>query len=78
MSIELTEQQRHVLESESPPRVIDPKTKEVYVLVPAAIYERLKAVLAVEHFDPDELYPLLADVAPEDWEDAANYEKTNP
>jgi hypothetical protein len=75
MSIELTEQQRDVLDAESPPLVVDPKTKAVYVLVPAETYERLKAFLAIEPFEPDSMYALLAEFAPEDWEDAANYDE---
>jgi hypothetical protein len=74
MSIELTEQQRQALakESESPPRVIDRATNTAYVLVRADLYERIQSLL---HDDAVRLMePLLADLAPEDWEDLANYE----
>jgi hypothetical protein len=42
--IELTEQQRQEL-STSEPVVIDPETREEYVLVRRAAYERLRALL---------------------------------
>jgi hypothetical protein len=51
--IELTEQQR--LELSAPePVVIDPQTGESYVLVRRETYERFKALLAMEDYDPDE------------------------
>jgi hypothetical protein len=42
--IELTEQQVQALEhpDTTPPRVVNPRTKETYVLVPVEIYERAK------------------------------------
>ncbi|MBI1917237.1 MAG: hypothetical protein HYS12_21235 [Planctomycetes bacterium] len=42
--IELTEQQRQEL-SASEPYVIDPQTREEYVLVRRAVYERLRALV---------------------------------
>jgi len=43
--IELTEHQRQALASaEQPPRLRDPQTNEIYVLVPAAEYGRLQAL----------------------------------
>jgi hypothetical protein len=78
MTVELTEQQRQLLATESPARVIDPKTKAVYVLVPADVYDRVKALVEAEPFDPADMYGLLADLAPEDWEDASHYEKPQP
>jgi hypothetical protein len=45
MSIELTEDQRLALASEPTPcRVVNPATRETYVLVPADFYERLRAL----------------------------------
>jgi hypothetical protein len=42
--IELTEQQMRALENSevSPPRVVNPRTKETFVLLPVEAYERLK------------------------------------
>ena len=50
MSIELTEQQQHALDSqrEQPPRVIDPRTKAAYVLVPEEEYESIRESLEEE------------------------------
>jgi hypothetical protein len=58
MDIELTEQQSHALEAEEnkPVRVIDPRTKESFVLLPAQAYERLKN-RPDDDFDPREAYP---------------------
>ncbi|HVS39615.1 MAG TPA: hypothetical protein VMS17_28925 [Gemmataceae bacterium] len=51
--IELTEQQR--LELSAPePIAIDPQTRETYVLVRRETYERIKALLALDDYDPDE------------------------
>jgi hypothetical protein len=43
--IELTDEQRSELDQPEPARVHDPKTNQTYVLVPAAVYERLKGLL---------------------------------
>jgi hypothetical protein len=46
LMIELTEQQRQDIGNESPPRVIDPFTKERFVLIREDIYEKVKKVLS--------------------------------
>jgi hypothetical protein len=51
--IELTDQQRQEL-SAPEPVAIDPHTKAKYVLVRQEVYERLKALIAVGEYDPDE------------------------
>lgn len=51
--IELTEQQRQEL-SAPEPTAIDPQTGRTYVLVPREAYEHLKALLALDDYDPDE------------------------
>lgn len=51
--IELTQQQRQEL-SAPEPVAIDPQTQQTYVLVRRELYERLKALLAPEDYDPDE------------------------
>jgi hypothetical protein len=50
MSIELTAAQQQVLaeRQEFPPRVIDPSTSEIYVLLHAEMYERVRAFLEDE------------------------------
>jgi hypothetical protein len=51
--IELTELQR--LELSAPePVALDPQTQETYVLVRRDAYDRLKALLALDDYDPDE------------------------
>jgi len=69
--IELTEQQRQELTRSATPRAVDPLTGNIYVLIPEDVYQRLKAALT--DTDPDALYPLLAEICPEDWEDSSNY-----
>jgi hypothetical protein len=51
--IELTEQQRQDL-SAPEPVAIDPLTRQTYVLVRRETYDRLKALLALDDYDPDE------------------------
>lgn len=50
MSIELTEQQQHALDvqTESPPRVIDPRNSAAYYLVAASDYEVIWELLEEE------------------------------
>ncbi len=52
--IELTEEQRHILEreEESPPRVLDPASNTAYVLVRADVYERATRVADLLGLDP--------------------------
>lgn len=56
--IELTEQQRQELTSDLP-RVIDPETKKIYVLVSEEAYERMQALLAPERLPKSEQQGLL-------------------
>ena len=73
--IELTEQQHQILahSEESPPHVVDPATKETFVLLPAAVYERLRALIV--EFDDEEavraMYAHIHDVMKDDWDDPA-------
>jgi hypothetical protein len=69
--IELTEQQRAEL-GQPQPVAIDPQTRQEYVLVRRDIYERVRRILDAD--DVRLMEPLLADLDPEDWEDASNYE----
>ncbi len=39
--IELTKEQQKSLDREDPPRALDPRTQETYVLVRSAVYDRL-------------------------------------
>jgi len=69
--IQLTEEQRQQLDGAEPARAVDPLTKEEYVLVKAELYDRLKGILDVD--GPEAMYPLLAEIEPEDWEDGSAY-----
>lgn len=51
--IELTEQQRQELIAPEPV-AIDPQTRQTYVLVRRESYERLKTLLALDDYDPEE------------------------
>jgi hypothetical protein len=63
--IELTDEQARQLEHPEP-IVIDPRTRQAYVLVPQEAYERLKALLALDEYDPDEGAALVNEVMKED------------
>ena len=67
--IELTQEQRRELFTPQPV-AIDPETRDEYVLVKKAVYEKLMGLL-----DDDSrlMYPLLADIDSEDWEDHSAY-----
>ncbi len=56
--IELTEQQRQELKRDLP-RVLDPQTKKIYVLVSEEAYERMQALLAPERLPRTEQQALL-------------------
>jgi hypothetical protein len=72
--IELTELQRQAIATaeESPPVIMDPETKAAYVLLRREVYQRLQGLL--DEDDVRLMEPLLADLDPEDWEDASAYE----
>jgi hypothetical protein len=63
--IELTEQQRQEL-SAPEPMAIDSLTRETYVLVRRETYERFKALLALDGYDPDEGAGHINEVMAED------------
>jgi hypothetical protein len=63
--MELTEQQRQEL-SAPEPVAIDPQTRETYVLVRRETYDRLKALLALDDYDPDEGAGFINEVLAED------------
>ena len=68
--IELNAEQRQELAG-AEPVVVDPLTHEEYVLVRKNVFQKLKGLL---EDDARLMYPMLADLDPDDWEDAANYE----
>ena len=70
--ITLTQEQARVLAetAESPPRVVDPQTQHIYFLVSGEVYARAQALFEEEQ-DVLGMYPLLAELDPEDWQDRA-------
>jgi hypothetical protein len=60
----------------APVYVVDDATSASYVLIRAEQYEAMKAAAGDD--DPEALYPLLADIEPDDWEDAASYGLPTP
>jgi PHD/YefM family antitoxin component YafN of YafNO toxin-antitoxin module len=48
------------------PVAIDPRTREAYVLVRRETYERMKALLALDDYDPDEGAAHINEVMAED------------
>lgn len=70
--IELTEDQWQELKG--PETVaVDPRTNEQYILVRRELYERMRGIL--DDDDARQMARLLADLDPEDWEDASAYER---
>lgn len=50
--IELTPEQRQALDDNTELRVIDPRTRKVYALIDAGLYERIQTLLADDD-EPD-------------------------
>jgi len=44
--LELTQEQQRELGKAAPPTLRDPRTEEIYVLVRADVYERMRAIIA--------------------------------
>jgi hypothetical protein len=63
--IELTDDQAREL-AQPEPMAIDPRTQQAYVLVPREAYERLKGLLALDDYDPEEGTALINEVMAED------------
>jgi hypothetical protein len=66
--IELTEQQARALENPeaTPPRVLNPRTRETFILLRLDEYERLKTLLALDDYDPDDAAAYVNEVMAED------------
>jgi hypothetical protein len=80
MTAELSPELRKALAAapEGPVEVIDPITKQAYVLVSAEMFHRVHALLRDERDAIRDMSSMLADLAPEDWEDAATYDSPSP
>jgi hypothetical protein len=63
--IELTGEQQHQMMNEGwPPRVVNPNTREEFVLIHAALFDRVRQTLEAEDEIPaiEEAYPAVAEV----------------
>jgi hypothetical protein len=63
--IELTEVQRTELNVPEP-IAVDPQTQQTYVLVRREAYERLKALLSTDDYDPEEGMAYINEIMAED------------
>lgn len=63
--IELTDQQRQELSSVEP-LAVDPQTGQTYVLVRRESYDRLRSLLTLDDYDPDEAAGSLNEVMADD------------
>jgi hypothetical protein len=74
MTLRLSSEQRRAIEEHggTPVYVTDPDSDRNYVLLRAEQYETLKA--GTGDVEADDFYPLLAEITPEDWEDASCYD----
>jgi hypothetical protein len=75
MTPKLTEDQRHAIQEHggAPIYLLDETTSVGYVLMRAEQFEKMKTLSDAD--DVSSMYPLLAEISPDDWEDASNYEK---
>ena len=70
----LSEQQRMALLASpgNPLPVVDTETKDLYYLISATAFEKVRALLSLDEFSPAELYPLIAKTAAAaGWDDPA-------
>ena len=72
MSLQLTEEEKRQvrLANGKPVRLTDPESQQEYVLLPAEVYDRLKALLYDDgNVDVAAGYPLADEVMKDDWDD---------
>ena len=50
-----------------------PEANLEFVVLKAEVYDRLKSLFSGDDVNPDTMYPLLAEISPEDWEDPSVY-----
>jgi hypothetical protein len=70
--LQLSSDQLAALQRGEPLRLLANESQPV-VLVLADQYDRLKQCVDVADIDPRSIYPLIADVLAEDWEDLSAY-----
>jgi hypothetical protein len=57
----------------APVYIVDAATKANYVLMRAEQFEKIRAIADGE--DVEAMYPLLAEIEPDDWEDISHYDR---
>lgn len=77
MTPQLSDDQRLALEERggAPVYVVDGATNASYVLLRAEQFEKLKADTDGQILEA--MYPLLAEIEPDDWEDIRHYDRTS-
>jgi hypothetical protein len=75
MTTNLSDDLRQAIEKEggSPVHVVDAATNVHYVLMRPDQYERITANTGVA--DGEAMYPLLAEIEPDDWEDLSHFDR---
>jgi hypothetical protein len=73
MSIQLTEEHLEAVAKGEPFRFTAPETDIEFVVLRADVYDRVKVPFTGDDVDPEAMYPLLAEISPEDWEDPSVY-----
>lgn len=73
MTLKLTDDLRQAISEHggAPLYVVDATTNASYVRLRAEQFEKMKAVTG--DLEAETMYSLLADIDPEDWEDASHY-----
>jgi hypothetical protein len=69
MSMELTNEILEAVARGKPFRFTTSEKDVEFVVLRADVYDRLKGILTGDDVDPETMYPLLAEISPEDWED---------
>ena len=70
MSIKLTEQQQRALDAEGETLgVIDPRTNQTYVLVPAEVYQRFRSIFNDDFGSEDAFRAQIESAAEAGWND---------
>jgi hypothetical protein len=75
MTTKLPDDLRQAIEERggAPVSIVDATTKASYVLMRAEQFEKIRAITDGE--DVETMYPLLADMEPDDWEDISHYDR---
>jgi hypothetical protein len=75
MTTKLSDDLRQAIEERggAPIYVVDAMTNASYVLMRAEQFEKIRAI--VDGDDVEDMYPLLADIEPDDWEDISHFDR---